>query len=89
MDHEKDRLTLSQRDAYERQILGHWSLTTGMQWDYNPVYLFKFKKYGVVGIYVRQARLGNGGIWNFDEDFIKNEFSEKEKSPRKEAHEHG
>ena len=69
-------------DAFREYLGGLTAITMDpptkdMQWDYNPVYLFKFKKYGVVGIYVRQARLGNGGIWNFDEDFIKNEFSEK------------
>ncbi|MDE0002610.1 MAG: hypothetical protein OXQ29_07935 [Rhodospirillaceae bacterium] len=51
--------------------------TVGMKWDYNPVYLFKFEKYGVVGVYVRQARLKDGRIWNFDENFITSEFSEK------------
>ena len=51
--------------------------TDGMQWDYNPAYLFKFKKYGVVGVYVRQARLKDGHIWNFDEDFITREFSDR------------
>ncbi len=51
--------------------------TGGMKWDYNPVYLFKFEKYGVVGIYVRQARLEDGRIWNFDENFITSKFSEK------------
>ena len=44
--------------------------TVGMQWNYNPIYLFKFEKYGVVGVYVRQARLKDGRIWNFDEDFV-------------------
>ena len=49
----------------------------GMQWEYNPAYLFKFKKYGVVGVFVRQARLKDGRIWNFDEDFVTEEFSER------------
>ena len=49
--------------------------TVGMQWNYNPIYLFKFEKYGVVGVYVRQARLKDGRIWNFDEDFITGELS--------------
>ena len=69
-------------DAFREYLGGLTAITMdpptkGMQWDYNPVYLFKFRKYGVVGIYVRQARLENGGIWNFDEEFIKNQFSEK------------
>ena len=51
--------------------------TVGMQWNYNPIYLFKFEKYGVVGVYVRQARLEDGQIWNFDENFITGKFSER------------
>ena len=51
--------------------------TVSMQWEYNPIYLFKFEKYGVVGVYVRQARLKDGRIWNFDENFITNKFSER------------
>ena len=51
--------------------------TVGMQWDYSPAYLFKFEKYGVVGVYVRQARLKDGRIWNFDENFITSEFSKR------------
>lgn len=51
--------------------------TVGMQWDYNPIYLFKFEKYGVVGVYVRQARLKDGRIWNFNENFITSKFSER------------
>lgn len=53
------------------------SPTAGMQWEYNPIYLFKFEKYGVVGVYVRQARLKDGRIWNFNENFITSKFSEK------------
>ena len=51
--------------------------TYGMQWNYDPIYLFKFEKYGVVGVYVRQARLKDGRIWNFDENFITSKFSER------------
>ena len=51
--------------------------TVSMQWEYNPIYLFKFEKYGVVGVYVRQARLKDGRIWNFDENFITSKFSER------------
>ena len=51
--------------------------TFGMKWDYNPIYLFKFEKYGVVGVYVRQARLEDGRIWNFDENLITSKFSDK------------
>ena len=69
-------------DAFREYLGGLTAITMdpptgGMQWDYNPVYLFKFKKYGVVGIYVRQARLANGRIWNFDEGFVTTEFSGK------------
>ena len=53
------------------------SPTIGMQWKYDPIYLFKFEKYGVVGVYVRQARLKDGKIWNFDENFITSKFSER------------
>ena len=42
--------------------------TLGMEWDFSPAYLFKFKKYGVAGVYVRQVRLKDGTIWNFDEE---------------------
>ena len=48
-----------------------------MQWDYRPAYLFKFEKYGVAGVYVRQARLKDGRIWNFDEDFVTGKLSER------------
>ena len=51
--------------------------TDSMQWNYDPIYLFKFEKYGVVGVYVRQARLKDGQIWNFDENFITGKFSER------------
>ena len=53
------------------------SPTAGMKWDYRPAYLFKFERYGVVGIYVRQARLTDGTIWNFDEGFVASEMSKK------------
>lgn len=51
--------------------------TFGMQWEYNPIYLFKFEKYGVVGVYVKQARLKDGRIWKFNEDFVTRNFSER------------
>lgn len=50
---------------------------TGMQWNYNPAYLFMFKKYGVVGVFVREARLVDGSIWKFDESFVMSKFSER------------
>ena len=69
-------------DAFNEYLGGLTAITmdpptTSMKWNYNPPYLFKFEKYGIVGIYVRQARLKNGGIWNFDENFVTNEFSGK------------
>ena len=47
--------------------------TALMEWDYTPPYLFKFRKYGVAGVYVRQVRLKDGSIWNADLDFITRE----------------
>ena len=69
-------------DAFKEYLGGLTAITmdpptTHMRWDYNPAYLFKFKKYGVVGIYVRQARLRNGQIWNFDENLVTSEFSKR------------
>ena len=49
--------------------------TTLMEWSYTPPYLFKFRKYGVLGVYVRQARLADGTIWNANLDFISREFT--------------
>ena len=68
-------------DAFKEYLGGLTAITmnaptTGMQWEYNPIYLFKFEKYGVVGVYVRQARLKDGSIWNFDENFIRTKYSE-------------
>ena len=67
-------------DAFKEYLGGLTGITmdppsVGMQWEYDPIYLFKFEKYGVVGVYVRQARLEDGRIWNFDESFITSEFS--------------
>ena len=53
------------------------SPTEGMEWDYRPTYLFKFERYVVVGVYVRQARRTDGTIWNFDEDSVASEMSKK------------
>ncbi len=69
-------------DAFKEYLGGLTAITmdpptNGMQWDYSPAYLFKFKKYGVIGIYVRQARLADGSIWNYDENFITSSFSKK------------
>ena len=49
--------------------------TALMEWDYTPPYLFKFRKYGVAGVYVRQVRLKDGSIWNADLAFITREFT--------------
>lgn len=59
-------------DAFKEHLGGLTAVTmdpprNGMEWDFSPAYLFKFKKYGVVGVYVRQVRLKDGTIWNFDE----------------------
>ena len=50
--------------------------TVGMNWTYRPFYLYEFEKHGVVGVYVRQARLKDGRIWSFDEDLVTSRFSE-------------
>jgi hypothetical protein len=47
---------------------------TGMSWEFNPSYLFLFKRYGVIGAYVRQARMKDGTIWNFDEEETMQKF---------------
>ena len=49
----------------------------GMVWNYNPSYLFMFEKYGVVGVFVRQARMTDGSIWNMDETLITEAFSKE------------
>ncbi len=41
-----------------------------MEWDFKPSYLFLFKKYGVLAVFVKQVRLNDGEIWNFDEQII-------------------
>ena len=69
-------------DAFKEYLGGLTAITmdpptTGMQWEYSPPYLFKFKKYGIVGIYVRQVRLKDGEIWNFDSNFVTKDFSER------------
>ena len=69
-------------DAFKEYLGGLTGITmdppsVSMQWEYSPIYLFKFEKYGVVGVYVRQARLKDGRIWNFDENFITGKFSER------------
>lgn len=48
--------------------------TTGMEWSYSPSYLFLAKKYGVVCVFVRQVRLSNGDIWNYDPQQIVNQL---------------
>ena len=67
-------------DAFKEHLGGLTAITmdaptVGMQWDYRPPYLFKFEKYGVVGIVVRQARLKDGRIWDFDEHFVVSQMS--------------
>ena len=69
-------------DAFKEYLGGLTGITMdppsiGMQWEYDPIYLFKFEKYGVVGVYVRQARLEDGRIWNFDENYITSKFSKR------------
>ncbi len=69
-------------DAFKEFLGGLTGVTMNppkleMQWEYNPAYLFKFEKFGVVGVYVRQARLKDGSIWNFDEDLITSKLSKR------------
>ena len=69
-------------DAFKEYLGGLTGVTMDppkfeMQWEYSPAYLFKFEKFGVAGVYVRQARLKDGTIWNFDEDLITKKLSER------------
>jgi hypothetical protein len=66
-------------DAFKEHLGGLTAVTMdpptyGMEWDFSPAYLFKFKKYGVAGVYVRQVRLKDGTIWNFDEEETLSKF---------------
>lgn len=68
-------------DAFKERLGGLTAITMeqpkeGMIWDFSPAYLFKFKRYGVVGVYVQQARLESGEIWNFDAEKVLTEFRE-------------
>lgn len=56
----------------------------GMRWDFSPAYLFKFEKYGIVAVYVRQARMKNGKIWSFSPNVILKEVSRRYKNLTKE-----
>ena len=63
-------------DAFNEYLGGLTAITMDpptddMRWNFKPIYLFKFKKYGVVGVYVRQVRLSNGQIWNFNEACVR------------------
>ena len=76
-------------DAFKEHLGGLTAVimdppSTGMKWDFRPAYLFKFEKYGVVAVYVRQARLKNGKIWNFSPDVILKEISKRYKKLTKE-----
>lgn len=69
-------------DAFKEYLGGLTAVTMdppvdNMQWDFSPAYLFKFERYGIVGVYVRQARLKDGTIWNFEPDVILKEFSNR------------
>ena len=69
-------------DAFKEYLGGLTAVTMepptlGMTWEFQPTYLFKFKKYGVVGVYVRQVRLRDGSIWNFDAAKIVAKVSER------------
>ena len=76
-------------DAFKEYLGGLTAVTmdppgSGMVWNFRPAYLFKFKKYGVVAVYVRQARLKNGKIWNFSPDVVLKEISKRYKKLTKE-----
>ena len=76
-------------DAFKEYLGGLTAVTmdppgSGMVWNFRPAYLFKFKKYGVVAVYVRQARLNNGKIWNFSPDVVLKEISKRYKKLTKE-----
>ena len=69
-------------DAFKEYLGGLTAITMdppkkSMEWDFKPAYLFKFEKYGVVSVYVRQVRLKNGRIWNYTPEIISKELSQK------------
>lgn len=66
-------------DAFKEYLGGLTAVTmdppkSGMSWTYSPSYLFKAQKYGVVCVFVRQVRLSNGDIWNYNPQQIANEL---------------
>lgn len=66
-------------DAFNEHLGGLTAVTMDppqdeMEWNFSPAYLFKFRRYGVVGVYVQQARLRNGEIWNFDSENVLTQF---------------
>lgn len=68
-------------DAFKERLGGLTAITMEppqgeMIWNFSPAYLFKFKRYGVVGVYVQQARLASGEIWNFDAETVLARFRE-------------
>lgn len=68
-------------DAFKERLGGLTAITMeqptgGMIWNFSPAYLFKFQRYGVVGVYVQQARLESGEIWNFDAEKVLTKFRE-------------
>jgi hypothetical protein len=76
-------------DAF-REFLGGLSAVTmdspvnGMSWDFKPAYLFKFQRYGVAGVYVRQVRLKSGRIWNYSPEFVQKQIAKSYKDISKE-----
>jgi hypothetical protein len=75
-------------DAFKEHLGGLTAITMDppdnkMTWDFKPAYLFKFRKYGVVGVYVRQVRLKDGKIWNYSPKVILKEFSQRYKEVTK------
>ena len=76
------KFTIVAIDGFKEVLGGLTGVTmdppeANMTWNYTPSYLFKFKKYGVLGVYVQQVRMADGKIWNYDERKVQKKFLEK------------
>ena len=48
-----------------------------MLWNFTPSYAFKFKRFGVMVVYVKQVRTKSGAIWNCDSSKLALEISKQ------------
>ena len=76
------KFTIVAIDAFKDVLGGLTGVTMdppeeNMTWNYTPSYLFKFEKYGVLGVYVQQVRMADGSIWNYSEKNIQKKFLER------------